>query len=717
MRNTRFSELDQLREQVATLEQLQSLYEQESIKKTLQLEQALQALHAQNQYLEQISQELTGLSTFQQAILDSANFAIISTDLNGTIQSFNVAAERMLGYPAAEVVGQVTPALIHDVQEVIDRSRQLSIELKTPIEPGFEVFVAKAKRGQISEEEWTYIRKDGSRLPVLLSITAIRNEHYEITGFLGIAKDITAQKQAEQKLQDINAALNQTAIVAITDAQGIITFANDKFCEISQYRREELIGQTHQIVNSGYHSRQFFAEMWHTIAQGRTWRGEIKNKARDGSYYWLDTTIVPFLDTQGRPYQYLAIRTDITARKHAEAALQKLSLIASKTDNVAIVTDAKGYIEWVNDGFYRVTGYQLEEVVGRKPGSILQGPETSPATIAEIRQSLIQQQSFSGEILNYHKDGTPYWILLQINPIFDEAGQLTHFIAIESDITDRKLMETHLQNEVEERQRAVQELHQLAEQLEISNRELQDFAYVSSHDLQEPLRKIQAFGDRLKATCHDSLNEKGQDYLERMLNAASRAQVLINDLLAFSRVTTKGQPFEVVNLKEVLEGVLSDLEIRIEQTEATIDCDPLPIVQADPLQMRQILQNLLSNALKFRREDIPPKIQVRSQLLTNGNQNCCELRIIDNGIGFEQKYTDRIFQIFQRLHGRGTYEGTGIGLAICRKIAERHGGTLIAESQPNQGATFIFTLPLESVPTEPLLTASGNHSNQGNHHD
>ncbi|WP_199307227.1 PAS domain S-box protein [Alkalinema sp. FACHB-956] len=699
MKNTQFSEIDQLQQHIATLEQLQLIYEQESLRKTLQLEQALQALHEQNQYLGQISQQLTELSTFQQAILDSANFAIISTDLQGTIQSFNVSAERLLGYRAVEVVGQVTPAIIHDSQEVRDRAERLSVELNTPIEPGFDVFVAKAKRGHVSEEEWTYIRKDGTRFPVVLSITAIRNAHQEITGFLGIAKDITAQKQAERKLQDINVALEQTAIVAITDAQGVITFANEKFCEISQYQIEELIGKTHQIVNSGFHSRQFFTEMWRTIAQGKTWRGEIKNRAKDGSAYWVDTTIVPFLDAQGRPYQYLSIRTDITAKKVAEAELQTLSLIASKTDNVAIVTDPNGYIEWTNDGFHRVTGYQLQEVIGRKPGSFLQGPETSQTTVEAIRQALAQEVPFAGEILNYHKDGTPYWILLQINPIFDESGRLAHFIAIESEITQRKQMESDLQKEVEERQRAAQELHQLAEQLEISNRELQDFAYVSSHDLQEPLRKIQAFGDRLKATCQDSLNEKGQDYLERMLNAASRAQVLINDLLDFSRVTTKGQPFEAVNLTEILEGVLSDLEIRIEQTAATIDCDPLPIIEADALQMRQILQNLLSNALKFRREDIAPKIQVRSQILTQDNQDWCELRIIDNGIGFDQKYTDRIFHIFQRLHGRGSYEGTGIGLAICRKIAERHGGTLTAESQPDQGATFIFTLPMQVTPT------------------
>ena len=447
-------------------------------------------------------------------------------------------------------------------------------------------------------------------------------------------------------------------------------------------------------MNSGHHPHSFFAEMWKKIASGQVWRGEIKNQAKDGSFYWVDTTIVPSLNSQGKPYQYLAIRTDITARKTAETELQKLSLIASQTDNAAVVTDAEGRIEWVNDGFYRITGYRLEEVIGRKPGSFLQGVNTSQQTVAEMRESLVCRRSFSGEILNYHKDGHPYWLLLNINPILDDRGNLTHFIAIETDITARKQIEADLKIEVEERQRVVQDLKQLTEQLEVSNRELQDFAYVSSHDLQEPLRKIQAFGDRLKSTCQDSLSEKGQDYLERMLNAAGRAQVLINDLLDFSRVTTKAQPFESVDLAEILNGVLSDLEVQIERTGATVEIDPLPVVDADPMQMRQILQNLIGNALKFRQQDVAPIVQVRSKIYYHEQQDWCEIRVMDNGIGFEQKYADRIFQIFQRLHGRSIYEGTGIGLAICRKIAERHNGALTAESQSGQGATFTFTLPI-----------------------
>lgn len=259
--------------------------------------------------------------------------------------------------------------------------------------------------------------------------------------------------------------------------------------------------------------------------------------------------------------------------------------------------------------------------------------------------------------------------------------------------------------DVTERKRAEEDLRLFATKLEQSNRELQDFASVASHDLQEPLRKIQAFGDRLKIKCGDSLSETGRDYLERMQNAAHRMQILINDLLTFSRVTTKAQPFVAVDLNRVVRDVVSDLEVRIEQTGGRIEVGELLTIDADPLQMRQLFQNLIGNALKFRRPEAPPVVRVscgrvkrndESSVATCGG-DLCRITVEDNGIGFDEKYLDRIFTVFQRLHGRQEYEGTGVGLAVCRRIAERHGGDITAKSAPGEGATFTVTLPLEQA--------------------
>jgi light-regulated signal transduction histidine kinase (bacteriophytochrome) len=274
-------------------------------------------------------------------------------------------------------------------------------------------------------------------------------------------------------------------------------------------------------------------------------------------------------------------------------------------------------------------------------------------------------------------DGSTLEVLAQATCIRDPSGAIIAARCTWRDITRIKQAEREVARNVAALAR--------------SNAELQEFAYVASHDLQEPLRKVLAFGDRLQAACAESLTDQGRDYMERMLNAARRMQTLINDLLTFSRVTTQAQPLVPVHLNEVLREVLSDLEVRIEQSGARVDVGLLPTLQADPTQMRQLFQNLVGNALKFRRADETPQIRIRGETADGMHR----ITVEDNGIGFEEKYAERIFGIFQRLHGRGEYEGTGIGLAVCQKIAKRHGGQITATGVPGRGATFIVSLPVE----------------------
>lgn len=359
---------------------------------------------------------------------------------------------------------------------------------------------------------------------------------------------------SSQDLSLLKSAIDEAAIVAITDNFGVITYANDKFCKISKYSREELIGKTHRIINSGYHSKEFFIEMWRKISIGQTWEGEICNRAKDGSHYWVNTTIVPFMDENKKPVKYVAVRYEITERKRAE---EQLRIYANK--------------------------------------------------------------------------------------------------------------------------------------LEVSNRELQDFASVAAHDLQEPLRKIQAFSDQLKTKIQVALTTETQEIFDRMQSSAQRMRTLINDLLKYSRVTTKAQPFSKINLNDVLSHVVSDLEVRLEQSLGKVKWRDLPMLEAEPNQMLQLFQNLIGNALKFSKTNVPPVVTVEGKI-EGAN---CQISVSDNGIGFDEKYLDRIFTVFQRLHGRHEFEGTGIGLAICRKIIERHGGAITAKSQEGEGSTFIVTLPLK----------------------
>jgi PAS domain S-box-containing protein len=288
-------------------------------------------------------------------------------------------------------------------------------------------------------------------------------------------------------------------------------------------------------------------------------------------------------------------------------------------------------------------------------------------------------------------DGEYRYFSVRAVPVFADDGAIREWAGIHTDITQRKLTEDQLRSS--------------ALLLGQSNRELEEFATVASHDLQEPLRKIRSFVSCLRDEQADTLNSEGRDYLDRIQSAATRMTTLVSDLLEFSRVSSKGKPFVPVDLNEVIAGVVSDLEARFVQTAGRAEILRLPTVASDPVQMRQLLQNLIGNALKFHKRHETPVVRVSAEIThdvdTNGSEQAggtCRISVTDNGIGFDEKYLDRVFTIFQRLHGRGDYEGTGIGLAICRKIAERHGGSITARSAPGEGATFIVTLPLLQKP-------------------
>ena len=286
-------------------------------------------------------------------------------------------------------------------------------------------------------------------------------------------------------------------------------------------------------------------------------------------------------------------------------------------------------------------------------------------------------------------EGELRWVEFTDQPVFDKDGELFMIISAGRDVSSRRDAE--------------QKLVEMNQRLAESNRDLEDFAYVASHDLQEPLRKIIAFSNRLTDKASDELSEKNLDYLERISGAAGRMQGLIEDLLEVSRVATRGEALVPVDLKVVLDGVLSDLEIAIERSGATVAVpDDLPKVLADPSQMRQLFQNLIGNALKFQDEGITPVVNIAAATVNDADvptaiksstRTFVKISVADNGIGFEEKDATKIFAIFHRLHGRSEYEGTGIGLSVCKKIADRHHGDISAHSEPGSGATFEVLLP------------------------
>ncbi|MEJ8804482.1 PAS domain S-box protein [Pontibacter sp. H249] len=490
-------------------------------------------------------------------------------------------------------------------------------------------------------------------------------------------------------------AIIDTAIDGIItiDNKGIIETVNPAAARIFGYAPEEVIGNNVKMLmpEPDHSLHDQYIENYHRTGEGKIIGigREVLGKKKDGTVFpfLLSISEVNLKDKQ----IFTGIVHDITELKKAEAALRESenkinSIIQGAVDGI-ITINKRGIIEMVNPAAAKQFGYNAEELLGQSINMLMPEPDSS------LHDSYMHHYHVTGEkriigigreVTGMRKDGTIFPFYLSISEV--QLGDRKVYTGFVHDITKQKLTE--------------ERLRRYAAELERSNRELQDFAYVSSHDLQEPLRKIQAFGDRLLTKEYDNLSEQGKDYVDRMLNAASRMQNLINDLLGFSRVTTKSKPFVKVKLDDILTEVISDLEVTIEQTNTQIIRSPLPEIEAEPTQIRQLFQNLLSNAIKFRKENESPIINIyaknlqrQAHLTATPGDEVTEIYVEDNGIGFDEKYLDRIFNIFQRLEGQ-KYEGSGIGLAVCRKIAIRHGGDITAQSQPGIGTRFIITLAL-----------------------
>lgn len=435
---------------------------------------------------------------------------------------------------------------------------------------------------------------------------------------------------------------------------------------------------------------------------------------KNGEMRWWKDRGRPIFNEKGERVKWFGVITDITDQKTAEqnlleskielehssaelaASYETTQTILESIGDLLVVVNDDGKIEKVNDAAEAMLGYEKSEFVGKHVRMLTQ-------TETFLTEEEFELMKRVGKLVNVEKN------------LICRNGDVLKAVVTSSILTDRYEAAVIVAKDISDIVKAKQEIERSNEKLRQSNRELQDFAYVASHDLQEPLRKIRAFGDRLEKKFAEGLGAEGSDYISRMQNAAVRMQTLINDLLTFSRVATKTQPFQATDISQIAQGVISDLEVRIEETKGSVEIEPLPVIDADPLQMRQLFQNLIGNALKFHRAGEPPRVRVSSNLLESDGDNAqllggvnypnagkklCQIVVQDNGIGFDEKYLDKIFTVFQRLHGRGTYEGSGIGLSVCRKIVERHGGEITACSQPDRGSTFLITLPVKQSQEE-----------------
>ena len=402
------------------------------------------------------------------AVIESSDDAIISKTLGGTITGWNPGAEKLFGYSSAEAIGKFMGMLLPR-----DRANEES-----------DILARIACGERVEHFETERVRKDGKQIDVSVTISPIRNSKGVIVGASNIARDITERQRSEgalkesfatsqdalKELADQKFALDQHAIVAITDVQGTITYVNEKFCAISKYSKEELIGQNHRILNSGHHPKEFFQQMYRSIVNGKVWHDEINNRAKDGSLYWVDTTIVPFTGKDGKPRQYVAIRADITERKRAEEMAKK-SLVATEAalkeladqkfalDQHAIVaiTDVHGTITYVNEKFCAISKYSKEELIGQNH-RILNSGHHPKEFFQRMYRTIANGRVWHEEIKNRAKDGSYYWVDTTIVPFLGAGGKPRQYVAIRADITERKLVEEALKESVETSERALKEL-------------------------------------------------------------------------------------------------------------------------------------------------------------------------------------------------------------------------------------------------------------------
>jgi len=684
----------------------------------------------------------------QSAIFNSANFSSIATDANGVIQIFNVGAERMLGFTAAEVTNKITPADISDPQEVIARAKALSVELGTPISPGFDALVFKASRGIEDIYELTYIRKDGSRFPAVVSVTALRDAENAIIGYLLIGTDNTARKRAEEAL--LKAGALQSAIFSsanfssiATDAKGVIQIFNVGAERMLGYTAAEVMNKNTPADISDpqeviARARTLSAELGTPITPGfealvfKASRGiediyELTYIRKDGSRFPAVVSVTALRDAQDTIIGYLLIGTDNTARKQVEEERMKLdqrlrdqhfynrSLLESNIDAL-MTTDPRGIITDANKQMEALTGSTRDELIGAPFKNYFTDPTRAEAGINQVLSE--------GKVTNYEltaraRDGSLTVVSYNASTFHDRDRILQGVFASARDVTELKLFEQRLQQKNVE--------------LEEASRMKSEFLANMSHELRTPLNAIIGFSEVLVDGLVGEMTEQQRGFLSDIYNSGKHLLSLINDILDLSKIEAGKM---TLDLEPVQVGSLfaNSLSIIREKAAArnirlTLEApEELGVVRSDARKVKQIVYNLLSNAVKFTSErgDVTlkatrvPRAEVGElsgasmgrtfPLADNEFSDFLKISVTDTGMGISPEGLDLLFKPFSQIDSglSRKFEGTGLGLAMVKLLADLHGGSVAVESEVGKGSRFTVWLPFRPAegivltPTKPI---------------
>jgi PAS domain S-box-containing protein len=610
-----------------------------------------------------------------QSLFESLRDAVWIASVDGIILDANPSTAEMLGYTLDEIIGS---NVITYYQNPNDRSKFI----EQVLEYGF-----------VNDYQINMKKNNGEIITCLFTATLLKDKDSNIIGFQGIVRDITNRKKMEDKLKESEEKYkelveNVNSIIAKFDNNGKIIWMNDYGINYFGYKKEELIGKRwDETIIPRYDSKgEKLGDLAKRILESpnKYVRNINENLKKNGERVWINWTNNPIFDDNGNMAYIFSVGNDVTDYYKLQQELieseEKIRAISNSAQDAIITIDNEGNITYWNKAAKNIFHYSLEEVIGKNLHFLL-----APKKYHNDFSKGMEKFKASGEgnaigktleLSALRRNGEEFPIEISLSAV--KIKDKWNAIGIIRDISGRKQIE--------------KTLNQRTEALEKSNKELEEFAYIASHDLQEPLRMISSYVQLLQRRYKDKLDQDANDFIEYSVEGSIRMKALINDLLTYSRVGTKGKEFAPTDINVVLKKVLQNLQISIEENNANITIGPMPTILCDDIQMIQLFQNLIGNAIKFKGET-PPIVSIRY----NEENNDFIFSISDNGIGIEKEYYDRIFMIFQRLHTRDQYSGTGIGLAVCKKIVERHGGRIWLISKIGEGTTFYFSIPKKEV--------------------
>jgi len=622
---------------------------------------------------EKIKDVLLVKNEWYNQLMSSLGWGVISVDDNGVITFINRVAQELSGCKEGKVIGEVMEGLFE-----IRNEEKESIVLRPLID------VMQVNQVIPLGNHTVLKRKDGSKIYIDGSAAPIHSQKGTIIGSVLVFRDISEEEKVQlalldslKEIKDYKYAIDASAMVTITDPNGVISYVNDNFCTASKYSRAELIGQDHRIVNSGFHSKELMGELWATISSGKIWKGEVKNRKKDGTSYWVDTTIVPFLNNEGKPYQYIAIRSDITERKKVE---EEFSTLANNMSQQAWMSDKDG-VFWYNQRWLDYSGTTLEEVKGHGWVKVLH-PDHLQRFLAKRKQGMESGEGWEDVCPLRGSDGSYRWFLSQAVPVFDDQLKVTRWFGTNTDTTILKEAE----EELVEKQR---ELELKIEELSKSNSELDRFVYSASHDLRAPLKSMLGLIGIVKRS-EESENTDQITRLEMLHSSVIRLDNFIEDILNYSRNTRMGIVSEEINFGQLIEEIRNSHKFMegANEIKPLVEIDQKEKFISDKKRIIVIFNNIISNAIKYKDTS---KEESFVSIIVECDSEKAIITIEDNGIGIAEDKQEKVFDMFYR--ATKLSNGSGLGMYIVKETLENLGGSITLESELNRGTKFSIQIP------------------------